>query len=92
MAMLKRIHAWYEELRQKGIDIPPTGPPADQIWNGDETGFNTNAHFPPSFTFGGPSSVRNFTLVAGERSKFWTTMFYWIRGDGEVPVAPLVVH
>ena len=90
LAMLKRIQEWYEELRQKNIEIPPGGPPAQQIWNGDETGFTTNANYPPSFTLGG--SVRNFIIVPAERSKFWTTMFYWIRADGEVPVAPTVVH
>ena len=90
LAMLKRIQEWYEELRQKNIEIPPGGPPAQQIWNGDETGFTTNANYPPSFTLGG--SVRNFIIVPAERSKFWTTMFYWIRADGEIPVAPTVVH
>ena len=93
LAMLKRIQEWYEHLRrEEQVHIPPSGPPKEQIWNGDETGCTTNAKFPPSFTLGGDGSVRGFTLVTGERSTFWTTMFYWIRADGEVPVAPTVVH
>lgn len=89
--MLGKIDVWYEDLRRKGVPIPPEGPPTNQKWNGDEKGFTTNSKFPPSFSMLN-NIVRNFTIVSGEKSTFWTTMFYWICGDGEVPVAPIVVH
>ena len=88
--MKDKIEAWYENFRNQGVNIPPEGPHASQIWNGDEKGFSTNSEFPPSFSLGGP--VRSFTTVNGEKSKFWTTMLYWIRGDGEIPVPPHIVH
>lgn len=88
--MKKKIQDFYQDLRDKGVEIPESGPPPSTIWNGDEKGVSTNAKFPPSFTLGG--TTRHFSLVAGERSNFWTTLFYWIRGDGKVPIAPVVVH
>ena len=88
--MEAKIEDWFDDLRSQGIYIPPEGPPARVLWNGDEKGFSTNAKFPPSFTLDG--TMRRFTIVSGEKSKFWTTMFYWINGAGDVPIAPTIVH
>ena len=72
--MKKKIDAWLEDLRNDGVPIPPEGPEASRIWNGDEKGFSTNGTHKPLFTLEG--KCRNFTVVNGEKSQFWTTMLY----------------
>jgi hypothetical protein len=90
LVMEGKINKWYNYLRSLGVIIPEDGPPPEQKWNGDEKGLSTNAKFPPSFTLGGNN--RTFTIVPGEKSNFWTTLFFWICGNGDLPVPPTVVH
>ena len=66
-------------------------PLPQQIWNGDEKGFTTNARHPPSFSYR-KGNHRNFTIIPGERSLFWSTLFYWIRADGFILDDVTVVH
>ena len=79
-----------KELFDRGVLKTPH-PVAEQIWNGDEKGFDANGTFVATYN-NGRKSQRGFRVQTGEHSPFRVTMFYWSNASGKLPIAPTIIH
>jgi len=89
-AMHKKIRAYYDEVLGKGVE-----PDADQVWNGDEVGFDPNGKWGKVLCFKGERGERRggvSRIQTGERAPFWVTMFFVTRADGQCFVPPMIIH
>mmetsp|Transcript_3316 Transcript_3316/g.7611 ORF Transcript_3316/g.7611 Transcript_3316/m.7611 type:complete len:215 (+) Transcript_3316:1524-2168(+) len=91
--MKAKFLARYAVLYQTGV-LKTEAPTAQQVWNGDELGWDPNGNFSATLTYdidGGPAQ-RGFRLSKGNKAPFWVTMFFFSRVDGVPMVPPVLVH
>lgn len=80
-----------EFFKKHGIDFDKgEKPEADQMYNGDEIGFDPTGkwHRVISFIW----DVQNNMCAAGEKAPFWVTVWFITRADGEEFIEPCIIH
>jgi hypothetical protein len=65
-------------------------PPASQVYNGDEIGFDPNGQSPRVVSF--RWTKNHYALGTGEKAPFWVTVFFMTRADGTVVIPPCIIH
>ena len=92
--MHTKISDYYEKLYKQGKLSTPQ-PTADQVWNGDEIGFDARGGWNRILGIlrrGEKRKKRRYVIRTGEKSPFWSTMFFVTRADGGSFVPPYLVH
>ena len=89
--MRMEMEAVYDQHFEAKI-LPARRPSANQVWNGDEIGWDPNGKARSTFSGRREPGERGFRHVTGERAPFWATMFFFTRADGDRPVPPMIVH
>jgi hypothetical protein len=88
----RRIQALYDEHIATGILRVKPGqrePDSDQVWNGDEVGFDPKGNWCSVLT---DSRTEVCRVSTGEKAPFWVTAWFVTRADGQVPLSPTLVH
>ena len=88
--MFQRYFDWTVDLYKKGKISRPYWRP-NEIWGGDEMGFDPNGQVSKVLSFVSFAS-RLWTKRTGEKAPFWVTLFFWLRTDGQQILPPCLCH
>lgn len=86
--MFSKIRAMYDDHQARGI-LLGSEPDSDQVWNGDEVGFDPKGRWQQVLT---SSRNRVFRTTTGEKAPFWVSAWIWTRADGQCFIPPALVH